>query len=260
MAAKLDPSARVDRLWPDPVADIPLDDAFADLRLPEPPADRPLVGLNMITSVDGRAQLAGTAEGLGSRADRRLMRLLRRAYDAVASGAGTLRADDFYASLPADLADERRAAGLAPQPVALLIAGSGPLPTDRRFFAPSPQERIVVVGAASPHASEEPLPEVETWVAPDDEPQPDWLLARLGARGIRSLLIEGGPTVNSAFLAAGAVDELYWTIGARIVAADALPMIASLPAAHDPIPAALVTAHRAGDELYLRYRIEQATR
>jgi riboflavin biosynthesis pyrimidine reductase len=72
---------------------------------------------------------------------------------------------------------------------------------------------------------------------------------------VRSLLIEGGPTVNAAFLRAGAVDELYWTIGARVVAADALPMIASLPAPHDPLPATLVSAHRAGDELFLRYRI-----
>ncbi|HET6746441.1 MAG TPA: riboflavin biosynthesis protein RibD, partial [Candidatus Limnocylindria bacterium] len=66
--------------------------------------------------------------------------------------------------------------------------------------------------------------------------------------------IEGGPTVNSAFLAAGAFDELYWTIGARLVAADALPMIASLPNAHDPRPGTLVSAHRFGDELFLRYR------
>ena len=54
-------------------------------------AGRPLVAINMVTSIDGRAQLAGTAEGLGSRADRRLMRHYRAAFDAVGSGAGTLR-------------------------------------------------------------------------------------------------------------------------------------------------------------------------
>jgi 5-amino-6-(5-phosphoribosylamino)uracil reductase len=103
--------------------------------------------------------------------------------------------------------------------------------------------------------SAEPLPEVETWVAPTDEPEPAWLLAQLAARGVRSLLIEGGPTVNAAFLAAGAVDELYWTIGPRVVAADALQMIASLPSPHDPVPARLLSVHRAGSELYLRYHI-----
>jgi riboflavin biosynthesis pyrimidine reductase len=94
-------------------------------------------------------------------------------------------------------------------------------------------------------------------VAPTAVPQPGWLLQRLASLGLRSLLIEGGPTVNSAFLAAGAFDELYWTIGARLVAADALPMIASLPDGHAPRPARLVSAHRSGDELFLRYRFDR---
>lgn len=245
---------RVDRLWPDPAADLTLNEAFGSMELPSAPPDRPWVGVNMITSIDGRAQLGGNAEGLGSRADRRLMRFYRAAFDAVASGAGTLRADDFYSWLPDDLATRRAARGQPAQPFALLIAGSGPIPTDRRFFAHAEQPRAVAVGAASPHAADEPLPGVETWVAPDAVPEPGWLLDRLAARGVKSLLIEGGPTVNAAFLAAGAFDELYWTIGARLVAADALPMIASLPAAHDPRPGALVSAHRSGDELFLRYR------
>lgn len=245
---------RVDRLWPEPAANLELDVAFADLQLPDAPTDRPLVGVNMVTSVDGRAQLAGTAEGLGSRADRRLMQLYRAGYDAVASGAGTLRADDFYATLPADLAASRTASGRPAQPLGVLIAGKGPVPIERRFFSGSPQSRAVTVGRDSPHAAE-PLPNVETWVAPTPEPQPDWLLARLAERGVRSLLIEGGPTVNAAFLEAGAVDELYWTVGPRLVAADALPMIASLGGDHGPIPLRLVSAHRTGDELFLRYRV-----
>jgi riboflavin biosynthesis pyrimidine reductase len=245
---------RVDRLWPDPAGDLLLDDAFGQLSLPDAPAGRPLVGVNMVTSIDGRAQLGGLAEGLGSRADRRLMRLYRAAYDAVASGAGTLRADDFYSWLPDDLAAQRAARGRPAQPLALLIAGGGPLPTDRRFFENHEQPRAVAVGVGSPHAREVPLRGVETWVAPTAVPQPGWLLQRLASLGVRSLLIEGGPTVNSAFLAAGAFDELYWTVGARLVAAEALPMIASLPEGGPPRPARLVSAHRSGDELFLRYR------
>src|SRR5437870_3651258 len=124
----------VDRLWPDPATDLELDDALADLALPPAPAGRPLVGLNMVTSLDGRAQLGGRAEGLSGRIDRRLLQLYRAAYDAVASGAGTLRADDFYSRLPADLAARRAAAGRPPQPTAVVIGGTGEIPTDRRRF------------------------------------------------------------------------------------------------------------------------------
>ena len=101
--ADTDSEARVDRLWPDPEAGLDLDIAFADAG-PGRHEGRPWVAINMVTSVDGRAQLHGTAEGLGSRADRRLMQLYRTGFDAVASGSGTLIADDFYSRLADDLA------------------------------------------------------------------------------------------------------------------------------------------------------------
>src|SRR5438552_18035028 len=128
------PAFRVDRLWPDPTMDLDMDAAFADLALPTPPPGRPLVGLNMVTSIDGRAQLSGRAEGLSGRADRRLLQLHRVPYDALASGVGTLRADDFYSHLPADLAARRVAAGRPGQPTAVVIGGTGQVPTDRRWF------------------------------------------------------------------------------------------------------------------------------
>src|SRR3989337_569032 len=104
-----DAAHRVDRLWPDPAAEIDLDEAMAGFGLPDPPADRPLVAVNMVASIDGRAQLEGTAEGLGSRADRRLMRLYRAAFDAVGSGAGTLRATGIWLRVGKDLAARRAA-------------------------------------------------------------------------------------------------------------------------------------------------------
>jgi riboflavin biosynthesis pyrimidine reductase len=249
------PAFRVDRLWPDPAADLDLDEAFADLSLPTPPPGRPLVGVNMVTSIDGRAQLAGKAEGLSGRADRRLLQLHRAAYDAVGSGAGTLRADDFYSHLPADLAARRVAAGRHPQPTAVVIAGVGPVPADRRWFSHADQPRILVVGGGP--AMGEP-PGTELLVAPTDQPEPGWVLERLAERGIRSLLLEGGPTTNAAFLAADLIDELYWTIGARLLGTDALPMIAPIsggsPWGEHPREGGLVSIYRSSDELFLRYR------
>lgn len=250
------PTFRVDRLWPDPAADLDLDEAFADLALPPSPEGRPLVGVNMVTSIDGRAQLAGRAEGLSGRADRRLMQLYRAAYDAVGSGVGTLRADDFHSHLPADLAARRVAAGRPAQPTAVVIGGAGAVPTDRRWFSHEDQPRLLVLGASAPRP--ELGPGTELLMAPTDRPEPGWVLTRLAERGIRSLLLEGGPRVNAAFLAAGLIDELYWTIGARLLGTDALPMMAPIPGgspwAQHPREGQLVSVHRSGDELFLRYR------
>src|SRR5688572_5123112 len=107
---------------------------MAGFDLPQLPPDRPLVAINMVTSIDGRAQLDGTAEGLGSRADRRLMRLYRAAFDAVGSGVGTLRASDVWLRVGSELEARRRAAGRPPNPTGVVIAGSEPVPTDAGWF------------------------------------------------------------------------------------------------------------------------------
>jgi riboflavin biosynthesis pyrimidine reductase len=249
------PAFRVDRLWPDPAAGLDLDEAYADFDVSPSPEGRPFVAVNMVTTIDGRAQLGGRAEGLSGRADRRLLQLYRVAFDAVASGVGTLRADDFYSHLPADLAARRVASGRPAQPTAVVIAATGAVPTDRRWFSHPDQPRILVVGGGP--AMGEPAG-TELLVAPSDTPEPGWILDRLAERGIHSLLLEGGPTTSAAFLAVDAIDELYWTIGARLLGTEALPMIAPIPNspfAEHPREAQLVSIHRSGDELFLRYRL-----
>lgn len=221
-------------------------------------AGRPLVGVNMITSIDGRAQLAGTAEGLGGRADRRLMQLYRAAYDAVGSGSGTLRAAGLWLRVVGDLAERRAAKGRPPQPTGVLIAGTEPVPTDARWFA-GDEPRLLVVGAGNPQP--DPPPGTELMRAPTRRPQPAWVLERLSERGMRTFLLEGGPQLNAAFLADGVLDEVYWTVGAHLLGTDALPMIAPIaggsPYAAAPRRGRLVSAHRFEDELFLRYRFDE---
>jgi riboflavin biosynthesis pyrimidine reductase len=252
-------SHRVDRLWPDPAADLTLDEAMAGFNLPSPPAGRPLVGVNMVTSIDGRAQRDGTAEGLAGRADRRLMRLYRAAYDAVGSGAGTLRAAGLWLRVGDELAARRSAENRPPNPVGVAIAGTEPIPLDATWFS-GDERRILMVGRANPI---EVAPEgTELVRAPDARPAPPWILATLAARGIRTFLLEGGPHLNAAFLADGLIDELYWTVGAHLLGTDALPMIAPIPNgtpyATDPFRGRLVSVLRHDDELFLRYRFGAA--
>jgi 5-amino-6-(5-phosphoribosylamino)uracil reductase len=252
---------RVDRLWPDPASGIDLDAAMAEFELPPSPVDRPLVAINMVTSIDGRAQLEGTAEGLGSRADRRLMRLYRVAFDAVGSGVGTLRAGDLWLRVGGDLQSRRRAAGRPPDPLGVVIAGSDPIPTNGGWFR-GDAPRLLIVGRGNP--LESAPPGTELLRAPDERPQPLWVLEALVRRGVRTLLLEGGPHLNASFFAKDLIDEVYWTIGAHVLATDALPMITPIeggsPFEHAPRPARLVSALRHEDELFLRYRLADAGR
>jgi riboflavin biosynthesis pyrimidine reductase len=209
----------------------------------------------MVTSIDGRAQLQGSAEGLGSRADRRLMRLYRAAFDAVGSGAGTLRATDVWLRVGDDLAERRAAAGLPPNPLGVVIAGDDPVPLDAGWFG-GDEQRLLVVGSDNP--LREPPRGTELLRAPESHPEPRWLLGELVGRGVRSLLLEGGPTVNAGFLAADCIDEVYWTLGAHLLGTDALPMIAPIPGGSpyesEPRRGHLASVLRHDDELFLRYR------
>ena len=246
---------RVDRLWPEPANDLALDAVMADFALPEAPRDRPIVAINMVTSIDGRSQLGGSAEGLGSRTDRRLMRLYRAAFDAVGSGAGTLRATGVWLRVGNDLAARRTADGSPPNPTGVVIAGTSPIPTDLRWFS-GDEPRILVVG--STHPLREAPPGTELLRAPDERPDPAWVLDRLQERGIRTFLLEGGPHINAGFLGRGLIDEVYWTVGAHLLGTDALSMIAPVPGgsphADEPRRGRLLSVLRHEDELFLRYR------
>lgn len=239
----------VDRLWPDPATDLALDEVLAAYRPPRAAA-RPAVTINMVTSIDGRAQVDGTAEGLGSRTDRRLMRLYRAAHDAVATGAGTVSASGVWLGIPDELVRERR-------PLSVVIAGE--LPIDAARWHGGHERRLLVVGAENTQQS---LPGIELLRAPTARPDPRWLLDRLAEREVASVLLEGGPTTNAAFLSAGCLDEVCWTIGPSLVASDALPMIAAIeggsPFGSAPRRGSLLSVLRNGDELFLRYRFEPA--
>lgn len=250
-----DVPAIVDRLWPDPAFDIGLDEAMAGFALPSRPVERPLVAINMVTTIDGRAQLHGTAEGLGSRADRRMMRLYRSAFDAVGSGAGTLRASGIWLRVGKDLAVQRVAAGRPPNPTGVVIAGREPVPTDASWFS-GDESRILVVGRD--HPLDAAPSGTELLRAPDELPAPRWVLEQLAARGIGSLLLEGGPHLNASFLAEDLIDEVYWTIGANLLGTDALRMIAPLPGERELRRGRLLQVLRHDDELFLRYRFETA--
>src|ERR1700738_325452 len=90
--------------------------------------DRAYLALNMVATADGRAAVNGSAVGIGSAADKHLMRELRAEADVVLHGAGTVRADPLSARVPQHMLEQRVARGLSPQPLGAIITRSGNLP------------------------------------------------------------------------------------------------------------------------------------
>ena len=109
---------------------------YAALEFPEAPADRPYVIVNMVASVDGKTVIEGSERGLGSAADRRLLRELRVHADIVLTGAGTLRASGHSPRLNDEALEALRVSRGKPRlPIAATLSRSGDLPLDNRFFS-----------------------------------------------------------------------------------------------------------------------------
>ena len=218
------------------------------------PRERPFVFVNMVATLDGRAQVRGRTRELGDEADLEMLLELRALADAVLIGTGTLRAEG-YARLvgSGERRARREAAGLAPDPAAVLLSRGLDLPWDAGLFA-APEQPVLVYTRED---AEGELPEtaapVELVRLPD--PSPAAVLADLRARGVAALLTEGGPTLNAALLGAGLVDELFLTLAPLITGeADAIRIVEG-----EGIEAALrarpVWVLRARGELFLRYAL-----
>ncbi len=246
------------RLYPNPAPDLEPTAIYDDLwrELPEPPGERPYVLLNMVTSVDGKAAVAGSAAPIGSAVDHRLMRSLRAAVDAVMIGGGTLRLERVDPRVGADWAARRVARGATPEPLAIVLTSAGDVPLDRRYFSHAEVPRIVVCGAATSQARLAELSvRAALLIAPTTQPEIGWVLRQLrAAYGVRHLLVEGGPTVNGALIASGLVDELCWTLAPKIIGSgESLPLVAG-PPLPTPSQLTLASAYLHESEFFLRYR------
>jgi riboflavin-specific deaminase-like protein len=217
-------------------------------------ATRPYLALNMVSSLDGRATIDWRTKGLSTELDRRLFHLLRTRADAVMVGAGTVRTERYGRMAKSDeLRDARERAGLARDPLAVVVSARLDLPADLPLLN-EPEQRVIVAtasDAALPGLGEQ----VEYLRVGDDLPL---LMARLREdHGVRSVLCEGGPTLNSHLFAAGLVDELFLTLNPKIAGGAAALTIVAGRELVEPADLVLVSVAEGGGDLFTRWRVQK---
>ena len=215
------------------------------------PPDRPYLGVNMVSSLDGKATLDWRTRGLSTDVDRRLFHHLRAQADAVMVGAGTARAERYGRITKNDeLRQKRVNEGLVPDALAVVVSGRLDLPPDLPLLNEPDQRVLIATG------SDEELPglegEVEYARVGDDLPR---LMAYLKERhGVRSVLCEGGPTLNSFLFAADLVDELFLTLNPKVIGGAAALTIVAGRELVEPLEPGLVSIAEVDSELYTRWR------
>jgi riboflavin-specific deaminase-like protein len=218
------------------------------------PANRPYLGLNMVSSLDGKATLDWRTKGLSTEVDRRLFHHLRTQADAVMVGAGTAR-EERYGRMTKndDLRQKRINEGLVPDALAVVVSGRLDLPADLPLL--NEPEQPVVIATGSDAELRGVTGPVEYARTGDDMPR---LLAYLHEEhGVRSILCEGGPTLNSFLFAAGVVDELFLTLNPKVLSgASALTIVAGRELVEPAEPSLISVAEHEG-ELYTRWRFSR---
>ncbi len=184
----------------------------------------PWVILKAAVSLDGKAATrSGDSRWISSDASRRRVHRLRRQVDAVMVGVGTVRRDDPLLNI--------RLPGkkTARQPLRVVIDGRLRIPLASRIVGTA--EKFPTLVATTPTASSGKMNRLKkagmkvlvTRGSRQGRVKLRPLMKKLGALGIQSILLEGGPTLNAGALEERVVDRILLFVAPKIIGGKGAP-------------------------------------
>ena len=219
---------------------------------------RPFVLFKSAMTLDGKvATRTGDSKWISGEASRELAHRWRAECDGVAVGIGTVLVDDpqLNARVPAVIRQPRR----------IVFDSMARLPLDSQLVRGARQDPLtVVVSRAAPRTATDALrAHGADVVVATGENEPGRIrsaLDQLGAAGVTSMLLEGGPHLAGAFFDAHEIDEVRLFLAPLIVggkgARDPLEgegseLIGEAMRAHD------LQCERVGEDLLVSARIRE---
>lgn len=189
---------------------------------------RPYVIVNVAATADGKvAARERTQLRISGPEDRARVDRLRASVDAILVGVGTLLADDpGLAVRSPGLQKSRVARGRPANPLRVVVDSRARTPPRAEFLRRGPGERLILVSRSAPRLRVEALARrAEVVVAGGERVSLPRALARLRERGVKRLLVEGGPTLLFSLFRDGLVDEFWVYLGPLVVGGERAPSI-----------------------------------
>ena len=202
---------------------------------------RPYVTWKFAATLDGRSAAAdGTSQWITSAPARSDVHTLRGTMDVIMVGVGTVIADDPQLTVR-DLRDGTLA---IKQPLRVVVDSTGRTPEKARVRDVAAPTWIVTTG--------------DVGAGPDGRVDLYALQIALFGRGIRSVLLEGGPTLAGAHLAAGLVDQVIGYISPKLLGAGKAALIdAGITTIADAIDLDLTDITQIGPDLRFTASLRQ---
>jgi diaminohydroxyphosphoribosylaminopyrimidine deaminase / 5-amino-6-(5-phosphoribosylamino)uracil reductase len=176
---------------------------------------RPWVLFKSAMTLDGKvATRTGDSQWISDESSRARAHRWRASVDAVAVGIGTALADDPQLTARVD--------GVHHQPRRVVFDATARLPLDSKLVAAAPRLPLTVVvsraaGRSATEALEMAGADVIVATGENEPARVRSALDQLGADGVTSILLEGGPHLAGAFLDAGEIDEVRLFLAALLL-------------------------------------------
>ena len=186
---------------------------------------RPFVIINSAMSADGKiSTVARKQVRISGKEDMQRVDALKANTDAVMVGIGTVLADDPKLTVKSDtLKRERVAKGRTENPLRIVVDSNARTPSTAAILGPN---ALIAVAQQAPRHKVEGLgTKAEVMVVGEHKVDLGVLLARLKDRGVDSVLVEGGATLNFALLSLGLVDEVFTYVGNIIIGGSLAPTL-----------------------------------
>lgn len=220
-------------------------------------ARTPYTVLSCCVSLDGFLDDASDRRlVLSDDADLDRVDAVRAGCDAILVGAGTIRSDDprLCVRSPQRRA-ERLRRGLPESPLKVTVTEHGKLDPGARFFTVGSAARLVYAGAGADDLRRA-VGATATVVDTGSRTTMRAVAEDLGARGVRRLLVEGGASVLTQFLAEGLADELQLAVAPLLVGDPQAPRLLG-PGGRVRERARLAGVERVGDVVVVRYALTE---
>ncbi len=188
------------------------------------PPDRPWVFTNMAATLDGATAIDGVSGAIGDDDDHAMFRALRASADVIIVGSRTANVESYRTPQRSDAVDRVRSdAGRAPRPLVAVLSASLSIDPELELFADPSYRPLVFSTDDAPADRRRRLEDAADVVSIGSGKHLDLgrALRHLFSAGHRTVLSEGGPSINGQLIADDLIDEWNLTLSPLLASGDA---------------------------------------